>query len=224
MPGASVIKYPEPQGESRLSKKRVVADHYTLRAKKEGYPARSVYKLEEIEQKYSVIDPRKGVLDVGAAPGSWSLFVSRLIKRKGAAPRIVAVDLKEMEVPAGSGISVLTGDAFTPDMKKELTRLGPFGTILSDAAPSTTGNRTVDTGRSFALAESVISLAEELLEVEGNLVIKIFQGGDEKLLQERIRQTYRQARILKPKACRKDSFETYLIGLGMQADGHDHKS
>lgn len=201
-----------------MSKKRAEADHYTLRAKKEGYPARSVYKLEEIEAKYSVIDPHKAVLDVGAAPGSWSLYISRQIKSRRLEPRIVAVDLKEMKVPAGSGITALTGDAFSGEMLEHLRASGPYGTIVSDAAPSTTGNRTVDTGRSFSLAESVMALAGELLEPGGSLVIKIFQGGDEQLLQERMRRSFAQARVLKPKACRKDSFETYLIGIGKKGE------
>jgi 23S rRNA (uridine2552-2'-O)-methyltransferase len=199
------------------SKKRAQADHYTIRAKKEGYPARSVYKLEEIEEKIGILNPDLAVLDIGAAPGSWSLFISRWIKKKGKAPRIVAVDLKEMGAPKKSGITCITGDAFAPGIRRELEELGPFGTVVSDAAPATTGNRLVDTGRSTALVESVMELAQSILEPGGNLVVKLFQGGDEQQLLARMKEQYQSARMLKPKACRKDSFETYLIGMGKKS-------
>lgn len=199
-------------------KKRAVADHYSQRAKKEGYPARSVYKLEEIEQKFSVLCPNAAILDVGAAPGSWSIYMSRYCKKRGKKARIVAVDLKEMTVPKKSGIQVLTGDAFGDEMLETIRGLGPFGTLVSDAAPATTGNRLVDTGRSFNLVASLIQLADEILEPGGNFVAKVFQGGDEQELLEMLRQRFEKARMFKPKACRKDSFETFLIGSGKQGE------
>lgn len=203
------------------SSKRAQADHYTVQAQKEGYPARSVYKLQEIHEKLGIINPDLGVLDIGAAPGSWSIYISRWIRKKGKAPRVVAVDLKEMLAPKKSGITCITGDAFAEDVQKQLTELGPYGTLVSDAAPATTGNRLVDTGRSASLVESVIDLAGAILEPGGNLVVKIFQGGDEQHFLARLRELFTSARMLKPKACRKDSFETYLIGMGKRAEESD---
>ncbi|MGI6433101.1 MAG: SAM-dependent methyltransferase [Sphaerochaetaceae bacterium] len=192
--------------------RRDIADFYTLRAKKEGYPARSVYKLEEIQAKNSIIKAGDTVLDVGAAPGSWSLYVHRkLIKGKGT---IVAVDLKPLELDSiPPTIISYTGDAFSPEIRKKLITHGPYDAIISDAAPATTGNKTVDTSRSEYLADHVLLLAEEHLKEHGNLVIKVFQGGGEVQLLQQMRRMFKKAKVFKPQASRSDSFEIFLIGL-----------
>lgn len=192
--------------------RRDKADSYTLRAHREGYPARSVYKLQEIQESCRIIRPGDSVLDVGAAPGSWTLYAHRqLIKGQG---RIVAVDLNPLGLnPVPPTVTSFTGDAFSREIRAQLTALGPYDAIISDAAPMTTGNRSVDTSRSEYLAEQVMLLADEQLKVHGNLVIKIFQGGGQQAILAQMRQKYAKARTLKPKACRSDSFETYLIGL-----------
>ena len=192
--------------------RRDKADSYTLRAHREGYPARSVYKLEEINNTHKLIKPGDSVLDVGAAPGSWTLFTHReLIKGKG---RIVSVDLNPLRLdPIPPTVIEITGDAFSKENRAKLVELGPYNCIISDAAPMTTGNRTVDTTRSEWLAENVVMLAEEQLAVHGNLVIKIFQGGGQEQILRNMRTLFAKAKAFKPKACRDDSFEIYLIGL-----------
>lgn len=192
--------------------RRDKADSYTQRAHKEGYPARSVYKLEEINASHRIIKPGDSVLDVGAAPGSWTLFTHReLIKGKG---RIVAVDLNPLNLdPVPPTVTAFVGDAFSTEIRKALTDLGPYDAIISDAAPMTTGNRTVDTSRSEALAENVVLLAEEQLKTGGNLVIKIFQGGGQEDVLKKMRTLFKKAKAFKPKASRDDSFEIFLIGL-----------
>lgn len=192
--------------------RRDKADSYTLRAHREGYPARSVYKLEEINNTHKLIKPGDSVLDVGAAPGSWTLFTHReLIKGKG---RIVSVDLNPLRLdPVPSTVIEITGDAFSKENRARLVELGPYDCIISDAAPMTTGNRTVDTTRSEWLAENVVYLAEEQLREHGNLVIKIFQGGGQEQILKTMRTLFVKAKAFKPKACRDDSFEIYLIGL-----------
>ncbi|MBR1937436.1 MAG: RlmE family RNA methyltransferase [Spirochaetales bacterium] len=192
--------------------RRDKADSYTLRAHREGYPARSVYKLEEINNTHKLIKPGDSVLDVGAAPGSWTLFTHReLIKGKG---RIVSVDLNPLRLdPVPSTVIEITGDAFSKENRARLVELGPYDCIISDAAPMTTGNRTVDTTRSEWLAENVVYLAEEQLREHGNLVIKIFQGGGQEQILKTMRTLFAKAKAFKPKACRDDSFEIYLIGL-----------
>jgi len=189
---------------------REKADYYTLRAKKEGYPARSVYKLKEINDKLRLIKPGMKVLDIGAAPGSWSLFVLRTTKNNC---RVTALDLQSLSIGKPAGLVFLQADAFGEEAEGLLDTQGPFDLILSDAAPATTGNRTVDTGRSFTIAENVLTLAGTYLSPGGSVVIKIFQGGDEKSLRERMKGEYESVRHLKPKACRKDSFEIYLVGI-----------
>ncbi len=187
-------------------------DHYTLQARKEGYPARSVYKLQEIQSKFRILPKEGKVLDIGAAPGSWSLYVSRTLK-KGS--RIVSVDLK----PLGPGIQIagmtfFQTDAFSENFLKEAEKEGPFDAVISDAAPATTGNRTVDTGRSFTLAFTVIEAANKLLKEGGSLVVKVFQGGDEQELLSIVKKGYNSAKLFKPKASRKESFEIFIIGKG----------
>lgn len=187
-------------------------DHFTVRAKREGYPARSVYKLEELQEKYRLIVPGMNVLDLGAAPGSWSLYVLKQLKGKGG---VTAVDLSPLEALTGrSGVYPLRGDFTHPDIRSLIEERGPYDCILSDAAPGTTGNRTVDTGRSYTLALSILGFVSEMLEPGGSSVIKIFQGGEERELLERMRGMFDSARQMKPKASRKESFEVFLIGTG----------
>ena len=196
--------------------RRVKADSYTLRARREGYPARSVYKLEEINASHHLIKPGDSVLDVGAAPGSWTLFTHReLLKGNG---RIVSVDLNPLNLnPVPPTVTAIVGDAFSRENRARLIELGPYDAIISDAAPMTTGNRTVDTTRSEWLAEQVVLLAGEQLKEHGNLVIKIFQGGGQVEILKMMREMFQKAKPFKPKACRDDSFEIYLVGLDRKA-------
>ncbi|MCF7933991.1 MAG: RlmE family RNA methyltransferase [Spirochaetia bacterium] len=199
-----------------MAKNRDQADHYTKRAKKEGYPARSVYKLEEIQQRFSIIRPGAVVLDIGAAPGSWTLYTQRnLLKGRG---RIVAIDLKPLTLdPLPDRITFLQGDAFSPEIAQQVREAGPYDTIISDAAPATTGNRSVDTMRSQGLAESVTAFAAEHLKEHGNLVLKIFQGGGEQEVIRYMRTLFVKVKPIKPKACRNESFELFLVGLDRKA-------
>lgn len=198
------------------SNSRSQLDHYSLKAKKEGYPARSVYKLEEIQQKFNIIRPGNSVLDIGAAPGSWTLYTHRkLLKGKG---RIVSVDLKPLSLnPIPENVTVFTGDAFTPEMLKELGNLGPYNSIISDAAPSTTGARAVDCLRSQNLAEAIINIIPTHLKTGGSLVIKIYQGGGEQDILFAMKKVFTKVKTFKPQACRKDSFEIFLIGTGKKS-------
>ena len=192
--------------------RRDKADFYTQRAHKEGYPARSVYKLEEINSTSRLIKPGDTVLDVGAAPGSWTLYTHRvLLKERG---KIVSVDLNPLSLdPIPPTVTALVGDAFSKEIRARLVEEGPYDAIISDAAPMTTGNRIVDTSRSEYLAEQVVMLAEEQLKAHGNMVIKIFQGGGEQEVLRKMRTIFAKAKAFKPKASRDDSFEIFLIGL-----------
>ncbi len=194
--------------------KRSRPDHYTDKAKKAGYPARSVYKLEEIQKKFQILSRGDRVLDIGAAPGSWSMYASRLAGPEG---RVVGVDLKEYMVPQGcKNIEILTGDAFSPEMAEKLAERGPYEVIMSDAAPATTGNRMIDTARSAGLAEECIATAEGLLREKGNLIIKLFQGGEEQEILQQLRGAFKSAKPFKPKSSRKDSFEVFMVATGFR--------
>lgn len=190
-------------------------DHYTDRAKKSGYLARSVYKLEAIQDRFALISPGDAVLDIGAAPGSWTQLAIELVGTSGS---VTAVDLSPLEISAPDDLlATVQGDLFDGETQRCLAERGPYDVIISDAAPATTGNRTVDTSRSAALVELVVYLAAEWLRPGGNLVAKIFQGGEEQDILKDMRMKYDSARAFRPKATRKESFETYLVGLGRNA-------
>lgn len=187
-------------------------DHYSLQAQREGYPARSVYKLKEIDEKFRIIKKGSNILDIGASPGSWTLYVCRKLKGAGT---ITAVDLKALAPGLKcSNLKFFKDDAFSKSFQETAVKTGPYDAVISDAAPSTTGNRTVDTGRSYNLAEDVLNFALKNLKSGGNLVIKIFQGGDEHQLIDIMRTEFKVAKIFKPKASRKESFEVFLVGTG----------
>lgn len=197
-------------------------DYWTIRAKKEGYPARSVYKLEEIVRKFGLLKglsggrgvPDRGpaILDVGAAPGSWSLWLLRQMKGAG---RLLAVDIQDLGIaPDDANFSFVKGSILDEEVRASLRAAGPYDLVVSDAAPATSGNRIVDQSRSEELVEAVMGLALEVLAPGGALVVKIFQGGEEKRLLSELRAHFAQARAFKPEACRSESFETYLVATG----------
>jgi 23S rRNA (uridine2552-2'-O)-methyltransferase len=187
---------------------REISDHWTQKAKKEGYPARSVYKLKEIEEKFGVI-PRTGrVLDIGAAPGSWTLFVLRRNKC-----RVVAVDLAPLAIGTGhENLFFYQGDITGGAALAFLADHGPYDAVISDAAPSTTGNRVLDTARSESLAERALELARKFLKPGGSCVVKIFQGSDHRRIFDDMKEIFSAVKTFKPRASRSESFETYFIG------------
>jgi 23S rRNA (uridine2552-2'-O)-methyltransferase len=188
------------------------ADQYTKRAREAGYPARSVFKLEEIQARFAVLRRGGRVLDLGAAPGSWSQYA---LSRWGGI--VTAVDLQDLDAAVvrqgGERLAFFKNDLFEPGLPAMLRSRGPFDTVLCDAAPSTTGARVADVTRSAALAERAIELAAALLTDGGCLVVKILQGGEERRLLDLIRAHFQKGRAFKPPASRKASTETYMIGL-----------
>jgi len=191
-------------------------DHWQLKARNEGYPARSVYKLKEMDEKFGLVKQRFRILDLGAAPGSWSLYILRKIP--GAF--LVSVDLSPLSREFDKGLfngenfSFIHGDFTDPHIRDAIVSRQPYNLIISDAAPATTGNRVVDTSRSLELAEAAALYAENALAVGGNLVIKVFQGGESSELLKRMGGLFKTVRSYKPQACRGDSFETYYLGIG----------
>ena len=191
-------------------------DHYARKAKQQGYPARSVFKLQEIQQKFQMIKPGMNVLDIGASPGSWSLYVLRILKKRGS---VTAVDLSpEHPNIEAEPYKFLQGDAFSPEIIEQIGGYGVFNLILSDVAPSTSGSRTVDAARSYTLAEQAIELSSRMLALDGNLVVKIFQGPDHMDLFKRIQSMFQSAKSLKPQASRKKSIEIFFVGLRKRKD------
>jgi 23S rRNA (uridine2552-2'-O)-methyltransferase len=184
-------------------------DARTRAAKAKGYPARSVFKLEEIDRRYRLIGPAQRVLDLGAAPGSWSRYAG---ERAGVAGRVVAVDLEAIDHVLGKNVTVVQGDALDVDRLRSLG-LGPYDVVLSDMAPKTTGTRFTDQVRSFELFMGALDVAEGLGKVGSHFVGKLFMGGDFPEAQRRVRRLYARSKVLKPQGTRAQSYEIYLIGF-----------
>jgi 23S rRNA (uridine2552-2'-O)-methyltransferase len=193
-------------------------DHFWRKSKAEGYPARSVFKLKEIQEKHGIVRPRARVLDLGASPGSWSIYLLEILSGEGS---VTGVDLNapDRKLLSRKGFRFIEGDFTTGEAGRRIGESGPYDAVLSDAAPSTTGNRTLDTARSLDIAREVLAICETSLAKGGNCVLKIFQGGGEKEILERMRRTFSAARAFKPKASRSNSMETYYIGLGFRGTG-----
>ncbi len=187
-------------------------DYWSRKAFSEGYPARSVYKLKELDEKFGLLKKNYKVLDLGAAPGSWTVFVLRTLDGTG---HVTSIDLKPLaKSVVGSNLEFIQGDLYDQEVRDRAMALGPYDSVICDAAPPTTGNRTVDTARSTGLVELAIFYAQTMLKPGGNFAVKIFQGGDQQALLKSMREIFTSARGFKPEACRTESFETYLVGLG----------
>ncbi|MBO5100547.1 MAG: RlmE family RNA methyltransferase [Treponema sp.] len=186
-------------------------DYWSRKAFSEGYPARSVYKLKEIDEKFGMIKKNSTVLDLGASPGSWTTFLLRSLDGKG---KVVSCDLNPLakDVKADNLIFI-QGDLNENEIRESIKKEGPFDLVVCDAAPLTTGNRVVDTARSQGLVKMAIYYAQTMLKPGGNFAVKIFQNGDQQNLLKMMREIFQTAKGFKPVACRSESFETYLIGI-----------
>lgn len=193
---------------------RQFSDPYVKRAQEQGYRSRAAYKLLEIQEKDHLIRPGMRILDLGAAPGSWSQVAARLV---GPGGRVLALDLLAMEpIP---GVTVLQGDFREESVLAELRAgLGEsdLDLILADMAPNLSGAAAVDLPRSLYLAELALDLAREVLKPGGGLVVKIFQGeGFDRYLRE-LRDGFARVASRKPKASRPESRELYLVAKGFR--------
>lgn len=180
------------------------ADSWSRRAKAAGFPARSVFKLEEIDQRHHVL-PRGGVvLDLGCYPGSWSKW---LIQR---GLTVVGVDLSAPDLRGGTWIveSVLEVEP------ARLLEHGPYDAVVSDLAPKTTGTRLVDHVRQIELADRALSLAQAVGRPGSTFVCKVFEGEDAAGFVDRVRAVYRDVKRLKPDATRNNSVEFFVVAKG----------
>ena len=152
-------------------------DHYFLKAKRENYPARSVYKLKELDAKFRLLKPGMKVLDLGAAPGSWSLGVAEKVGSKGL---VLACDIQSTETAFPPQVLFMQEDVFqrSAAFEAKLAELGPFDLVISDLAPRTTGTRFTDQARSLELTLEALAVACLHLKQGGNFVVKIFMGPD----------------------------------------------
>ena len=190
-------------------------DHYSERAKKERYPARSVFKLKEAQKKFHLIKKGDRVLDLGCSPGSWLLYAAELSGKRG---RILGIDLKTISIKIPPQAEMLTADILTIDRawidKQELGNR--FNVVLSDMAPATTGNKALDAARSFKLCQAALSIAEMVLKPGGSFICKIFQGEEFKEFSDTVRSRFKRHKIFKPRSSRKGSKEIFILGMGFR--------
>jgi 23S rRNA (uridine2552-2'-O)-methyltransferase len=197
---------------SKLDDRRTRRDAFHQKAKREGFLARAVYKLEEIDTKHAIFKPGQRVLDLGCAPGSWLQYAGQRVGLTGA---LVGLDRE----PLRQGVPnarIVVGDVATISVAELRGDLPGFDVVLSDMAPDTSGIRNLDQARSEALFERALEIACEVLSPGGNFVGKLFQGPDFKRLIEQVRARFDSAKSVKPASSRQISIEQYVIGKGFK--------
>ncbi|MEM9489062.1 MAG: RlmE family RNA methyltransferase, partial [Myxococcota bacterium] len=194
----------------RMADRRTRHDQFYKEAQKQGFRARAVFKLEEIDRKYNLIGRAARVLDLGCAPGSWLQYCR---SRTGSEGRLVGIDRTALDEPV-AGARLLVGDVLTIAPAELLGELPAFDAVLSDMAPNTSGIRHVDQARSELLFERALDIAEATLAPTGNFVGKLFQGPEFHNLVTRCRNRFDTVKIVKPKGSRSTSIEQYVVGCG----------
>jgi len=193
---------------------RKVSDYYSKKAKKEQYPARSVYKLQEVQQKHRLLRRGDSVLDLGCYPGSWSLYAAEVVGPKGI---VVGVDLQQADNqprPGSADIKWLCADITEPEMIIQVRRIRPaFKVLVSDLAPRTTGNRWADHQQSINLVRTTLALSETLLLPKGHYLAKVFQGEDFPVFVGEVKKLFSMVKVIKPKSSRTESREVFILGM-----------
>jgi 23S rRNA (uridine2552-2'-O)-methyltransferase len=199
-------------GASQRWLARQLNDPYVQAAKQQGWRSRAAFKLAELDDRFHLIRRGTRVVDLGAAPGGWTQVAVR-----GGSARVVAVDLLPMDPVPGS--EVLLGDFTEPAIQARLIKMlgGKADLVLSDMAPNTTGHTATDHLRIMALAEAALEFAVEVLAEGGAFVAKVFQGGAERQMLDRLKRRFASVRHAKPPASRKESSELYVVATGFRA-------
>ncbi len=188
-----------------------VKDYYFQKAKAQGYVARSIYKLEEINQKHRIIKPGNRVVDLGCYPGSWMQYINQAVGNSGL---VVGVDLNEITIPLKKNMIFLQSDIGELDIDSLGQYANIFDVICSDMAPKTTGTKSIDAERSYQLCQMAELVAQKWLITGGNLVVKIFQGAPMDRLIAELKENYQTVKRFKPKSSRNESVEIFVLGLG----------
>ncbi len=196
-------------------RKQQQKDPYFQQARADGYRARSAYKLLQIQEKFKVIRRGDVVVDLGAAPGSWSQAIAQLVGPQG---QVIALDIEPLDPIAG--VTILQGDMTDPAVQAQVIAAagGRADVVVSDAAPSTTGVKLRDHVLSMELARAALAVAQQLLQPGGNLVIKVFQGEDLPDVVHTVKMAFHPVKIHKPAASRKESWEQFIVARGYKGE------
>lgn len=200
-----------------------VNDPYVKLAQKEGYRARAAFKLKEIDETLGLIKPGQLVVDLGSAPGAWSQYLRRKLSPRGAAAgelngTILALDILPMD-PV-EGVQFLQGDFRQPELLARLEALlagRQADVVVSDMAPNLSGVASADAARVSELVELALDFSLKHMKPQGALVVKLFHGGGYSQLVKHFKETFKVVKPIKPKASRAKSSETFLVGIGLQA-------
>ena len=182
-------------------------DTYVRQSKVDGYRARSAYKLKEIDEKFRIFKGGMSVIDIGAAPGSWSQYVAKVVK----SAKIISVDLKEMEgiqntlQIKGDFTSIDTQNQIKDYLKKKLD------VVMSDMAVNTTGIKNIDSIQTGELCKEAMIFSKDVISEKGFFISKIFMGGAFNEIVALGKKIFKEVRVFKPKSSRKDSKESFII-------------
>jgi 23S rRNA (uridine2552-2'-O)-methyltransferase len=196
---------------------RQLNDPYVRLAKQEGYRSRAAYKLLEMQEAKEILKPGQIVVDLGAAPGGWSQIAALLVKSPQGKGRVIALDILPIEpLP---GVEILQGD-FTEEPSElalaELLKGQMVDVVLSDMAAPTTGHAPTDHLRIMHLCDLAYDFAEKHLQEGGAFVAKIFQGGTQAELLQRLKKNFTKVKHIKPESSRKESTEMYVVATNFQ--------
>jgi 23S rRNA (uridine2552-2'-O)-methyltransferase len=193
---------------------RQLNDPYVAAARREGYRSRAAFKLTEIDAKFRLLKPGRRVVDLGAAPGGWSQVAADRVKSLDGRGQVIAIDILEMEPIAGvQFLQMDFMDERAPGKLASLLREGQADVVLSDMAAQGTGHTATDHLRIMGLAEAAAEFACEVLSPGGAFVCKVFQGGTERQLLDRLKRAFANVRHVKPPASRKESAEMYVVAM-----------
>ncbi|WP_026613056.1 RlmE family RNA methyltransferase [Ensifer aridi] len=210
------VKKGKLKASSRRWLERHINDPYVQRAQLEGYRARAAFKLLEIDEKHKILSGAKRIIDLGAAPGSWSQIAAKVTNSTDADPRVAAIDFLEMDpIP---GVNILQLDFLDPEAPEKLKQAigGAPDIVMSDMAAPTTGHRQTDHLRTMHLCEVAAHFAVDVLAEGGHFLAKTFQGGTERDLLNMLKQNFRQVVHVKPASSRAESVEMFLLAKGFK--------
>jgi 23S rRNA (uridine2552-2'-O)-methyltransferase len=187
-------------------------DAKTKAAKAQGFPARSVFKLEEIDRRVRLLKGGQKILDLGAAPGSWSLYASQKV---GPGGRVFAIDLQDIRQAFPPNVKVLQGDALTLE-NASLSEFAPYDVVLSDMAPNTSGSKVRDQAYSFELCMRALDVAQALGKPGSHFVAKIFMSGDFPEARRVAGERFERVQVIRPEGTRKVSSEVFIVGMSLK--------
>ncbi|WP_419555854.1 RlmE family RNA methyltransferase [Roseomonas marmotae] len=207
------------KGRTTASQKwleRQLNDPYVRAAKAAGWRSRAAFKILELDEKYKLFHPGQRVADLGAAPGGWTQVA---VQRVGDSGKVVGLDLLPMDEIAGA--ILLEGDFQDEAVEQAVLDAldGPADLVLSDMAPNTTGHNATDHLRILGLIELALDFAGKVLVPGGGFVAKVFQGGTERDILNRLKRDFSSVKHAKPPASRKDSAEMYVVAQGYRGQG-----